>query len=195
LLIIGNGISLTNVAEGDIREQASQELTVKLVTPVSEPHKGFSVYREYSNGGRIEVMDGYVGKSDHKDLRTIATEWAKEGKVVQITTAVHYKDDLYGQVFGPLKGTKYERKCPDLIVDGVFYEYESFLPPFKRGKISHMITKGLKQASRIIINNNKGASDRFIQRNIIRRLSDKSFKYSINVIWLYEKGKVRQIKW
>jgi hypothetical protein len=188
---MGKGISLTNAAKQNIREAASQELTVKPVTPVSEPHKGFSVYREYSNGGRIEVMDGYVGKSDHKDLRTIATEWAKEGKVVQITTAVHYKDDLYAQVFGQLKGTKYERKCPDLIADGVFYEYESFVPPFKKRKLANMISHGTKQSSRIIINNNKGASERFILTNIHNRLRDKTFKNNIDEIFVYEKGKIR----
>jgi hypothetical protein len=93
-------------------------------------------------------------------------------------------------VFGQLKGTKYERKCPDLIADGVFYEYESFVPPFKKEKISHMITKGLKQASRIIINNNKGISERYIRDNIYKRLKDKNFKNEINEVWLYEKGKV-----
>jgi hypothetical protein len=91
----------------------------------------FRLHRKFSGGGKIEIMEGYVKKSDYKDLRTIAGEWAIEGKVVRITTLVHYKDDKYSQVFGALKGTKYERKCPDLIVeDGVFYEYESFLPPF-----------------------------------------------------------------
>jgi hypothetical protein len=174
---------------------AFKQPSVKSIKPVSTPHKGFSIYKEYSNGGRIEIMDGYVKKSDHKDLHTIAREWAKEGKVVQMTTDVHYKSDMYGQVFGTLRGTKYERKCPDLIVNSKFYEYESYVPPFNKRKISHMIKKGTVQSSRIIINNNKGASDRYIIRNIIERRRDRNFKYDINEVWLYEKGKIRKLKW
>jgi hypothetical protein len=190
---IGNSVSLTNAAKQGIREAVAQDVTVRPIKPVSEPNKGFSIYKEYSNGGRIEVMDGYAGKSDHKDLRTIAGVWAMEGKVVQITTAVHYKDDMYGRVFGALKGTKYKRKCPDLIVGGAFYEYESFAPPFKKRKLANMISHGTKQSSRIIINNNKGSADRYIHRNILERLKDKNFKYDIDEVWLYEKGKVRRI--
>jgi hypothetical protein len=73
----------------------------------------------------------------------------------------------------------------------MFYEYERFDPPFKKRKIANMISHGAKQSSRIIINNNKGASDRFIIRSIKDRLKDKDFKYDINEIWLYEKGRVR----
>ena len=67
----------------------------------------------------------------------------------------------------------------------------SYLSPFRKEKISHMIKKGSAQSSRIIINNNKGASDRYIRRNILERLQDKNFKWDINEVWLYEKGKVR----
>ena len=73
----------------------------------------------------------------------------------------------------------------------MFYEYESFNPPFKKGKISNMISNGSKQSSRIIINNNKGATDGYILRNILRRLNDRNFNRDINEVWLYEKGKIR----
>jgi hypothetical protein len=51
---------------------------------------------------------------------------------------------------------------PDLLIDGKFYEVENYKPPFKKEKISNMINKGSGQSSRIIISNNKGASDRYI---------------------------------
>jgi hypothetical protein len=172
-----------------------QKISVKQIKPISTPHEGFSIYKEYRNGGRIEIMNGYVKKSDYKDLRTIAHAWAVQGKVVQLISGVHYKDPLYNQIFGKLKGTKYERKCPDLIVDGKFYEYESYRPPFKRSKISNMLSTGLKQSSRIIINNNKGAAERYIKRNIIERIKNKNFKYDINEVWLYENGDVRRLIW
>jgi hypothetical protein len=91
-------------------------------------------------------------------------------------------------VFGQLKGTKYERKCPDLIADGVFYEYESFVPPFKKEKTGNMLSKGLKQSSYVIINNNKGASDRFIKKNIFDRIK---LGQIVDEVLIYEKGKIR----
>jgi hypothetical protein len=176
-----------------VRKVASQSLPVVEIKPVSKPSDGFYIYKEFSTGGRIEIMDGYVKKSDHKDLITIARYWAKQGKVVQVTTNPHFKSEEYKQVFGALNGTVYERKCLDLIVDNVFYEYESYQPPFKKEKISHMIRKGSLQSSKIIINNSKGASDRFIIKNIHNRIRNKSFNMNIDEVWVYEKGKLRQL--
>jgi hypothetical protein len=155
----------------------------------------FYLYKKFDAGGCIEIMNGYAKKSDHKDLLSIARYFALDGKVVQLTTAVHYKDKKYEQVFGKLFGTIYERKCPDLIIDGKFYEYESFVPPFNKGKISNMVSHGTLQASRIIMNNNKGCSDRYIKQNIVKRLKNKTFKCAIEGVWLYEKGMIRKLIW
>ena len=62
---------------------------------------------------------------------------------------------------------------------------------FRKNKISNMITKGTRQSSRIIINNNKGASDRYINRLIYERINNTNFIYDIEEIWLYEKGTIR----
>jgi len=51
-----------------------------------------------------------------------------------------------------------------------------------------MISHGVKQSSRIIINNNKGASDRYIKRLIYDRIN---YTYDIEEVWIYEKGNVR----
>jgi hypothetical protein len=153
----------------------------------------FNLYKEFSNGGHIEVQEGYTKKSDHVDLLSISRYFAEKGEKVQITTDIHFKDAKYNQIFGKLNGTPYERKCPDLIINGKFYEYESFVPPFNKGKISHMILKGTKQSSRIIINNNKGCSDRYIIKSINNRLNEKNKANPIKEVWVYEKGKVRQL--
>jgi hypothetical protein len=87
-----------------------------------------------------------------------------------------------------LTGTRYDRKCPDLIIDGKFYECESYIPPFKKRKAINMIAHRLKQSSRIIINNNKGAAHRRIKRNINDRVVND--KQAIDEVWLYEKGYV-----
>jgi hypothetical protein len=53
---------------------------------------------------------------------------------------------VYQQVFEKLKGAKYERKCPNLIVDGECYEFENYKPSLRREKISNMLSNGLKQS-------------------------------------------------
>ena len=108
--------------------------------------------------------------------------------MVIITSAIHFKDEKYKEVFGELIGTKYDRKCPDLIINGKFYEYERYNPPFKKEKISNMISKGIKQSSMVIINNNKGSSHRIIKRNIYNRVVLE--KQNIEEVWVYEKGEL-----
>lgn len=130
---------------------------------------------------------------DFGDLVSIACSFAKKGCNVKVLASTHYKDPRYRIVFGGLIGTAYYRKCPDLLIDNEFYEYESYERPFKSSKISHMIKRGAQQASRIIIDNNKGASDRFIVNTILKRLNDKCFKGEITELYVYEKGGIRQL--
>ena len=154
----------------------------------------FKTYKNYKNGGKVLIHSEVDRRqSDYTDLLTIANIFAKEGNVVKLTPPVHFKSYIYKEIYGLLIGTHYERKCPDLKIGELFYEYERFSPPFKKNKISNMISQGIKQSSRIIINNNKGCSDRYILTNIYNRLRDKNFKNNINEVWLYEKGKVRMI--
>ena len=146
------------------------------------------MYKKFKSGGKIEIIDGYRKKADHRDLVSIAGFFAKQGGNVKITTDIHFKDARYREVFGGLIGTKYERKCPDLIIDGKFYEYESFMPPFSKSKIKNMLKHGIVQSNNIILNNNKGASDRYIVKLIHQRIR---LRQDINEVWLYEKGKTR----
>jgi len=152
----------------------------------------FQTYKRYKNGGEVLIHEKVNrNQTDYKDLLTIATIFAKKGKSVKLTAPIHIKSVEYFEIYGSLIGTIYERKCPDLKIGDLFYEYERFIPPFNKKKISHMIKKGAEQSNRIIINNKKGASDRFILRNIRERVADKNFKYEIDEVWLYEKGNVR----
>ena len=152
----------------------------------------FKTYKEYENGGKV-LIHTKIDKSqtDYKDLLSIANIFAREGKSVKLTPIIHFKSKTYKEIYGSLIGTLYERKCPDLKIGDFFYEYERYIPPFNKKKISHMIKKGTEQSNRIIINNKKGASDRFILRNIKERMADKNFKYEIKEVWLYENGSLR----
>ena len=76
--------------------------------------------------------------SDYDELISIACCFAHTGKNVKVLAPVHYKDPQYRRVFGALIGTRYERKCPDLLINDIFYEYESYIRPFSPGKLSDM---------------------------------------------------------
>ena len=96
------------------------------------------MFKKFKTGGEIEIIAGYKKKADHRDLLSIARFFAKKGYNVKMTTDIHFKDEKYREVFGSLIGTKYERKCPDLIINEKFYEYESFMPPFSKLKIKNI---------------------------------------------------------
>ena len=127
-------------------------------------------------------------KPDFKALLTLATLFAKEGNEVKILTDCHFKSEEYRIVFRKLTDTKYNRKCPDFLIDDDFYEYEGFEKPWNRRKIKNMLAHGLIQANRIVINNTKGAADRIIRKAIMARLKIGT---DISEVWLYEKGDKR----
>ena len=149
----------------------------------------FKAYKQYENGGKVLLPENINRKaSDYRFLITIANTFAREGKTVRLTPVVHFKSDEYKEIYRSLMGSIYERKCPDLEIDGIFYEFENYTPPFRKIKISHMLNSGFKQSSRIIINNSKGASDRYVRRLIYDRVNKN---IPADEVWLYEKGKLR----
>ena len=151
----------------------------------------FRKVKEFASGGIYsEHINIDKEKSDYKLVKKIGIEFSKMGENVKTVPRLHYKSEEYNIIYGALIGTKYERKCPDILVGSKFYEVESYKPPFKRDKISGMFSNGLKQSPNIVINNNKGASDRIFKRTIHNRIS---IGQKINEVWLYEKGKIRMI--
>lgn len=124
--------------------------------------------------------------SDYNDLISIACCFARIGKEVKVLAPVHYKDPAYSRVFGALIGTRYERKCPDLLIDGVFFEYESYSRSFTPGKLSDMLTRGSLQSDSIIIDmRDTSIQHHHIKRQIINKLRDPSFKRSITRVWSF----------
>lgn len=151
---------------------------------------GFKLTHKYKNGGALYIhADTEKKKGDYKAIVKIANDFAKEGKIVRVTPRVHYKSDSYAKIYGKLIGTRYEKKCPDFEVDGKFYEYEGFIKPWSKKKVGRMLSHGIEQSSRIVINNTKGCSDRFIRKQIMAR--KHLDEHAIKEVWIYEKGKTR----
>ena len=148
----------------------------------------FRTSKHFANGGEIKVMRGVdKKKTDYKSILTIARSFAEEGNKVEILAPVHAKSKAYKTVYGSLKDTKFKNKCPDLRINGRFYEYEGYERPWNKRKISNMLSHGFAQSDRVIIDNGGGASDRFIKKaiNARRRLPNAQ----IREVWIYEKGK------
>ena len=134
--------------------------------------------------GTVRIMEGLdMSKPDSVDLLHIADSFARMGCDVVILHPVHFKSPEYAAIYGPLIGTKYERKCPDLMVDGKYYEYESYVRPWTKRKLSNMLTDGLRQSDKIILDNRDGTSFRQIIRSIRARLNINA---QIKEVWVYD---------
>ena len=149
----------------------------------------FKTVKIFKNRG---VFKEYISidktQSDYTIVKNSGIEFARLGKDVKALPVLHFKSPEYAKVYGALEGTKYYRKCPDLLIDGQFYEVEGFAPPFSKKKIKSMLKHGIVQSNNIVFNNNKGASDRYIIKLIHQRIR---LGQDINEVWLYEKGKIR----
>lgn len=119
----------------------------------------FVLYKQYPSGGKIWLMLGLEPTgSDYNDILAIANCLAESGQEVKVLHAVHYKDPIYRRVYGELIGTKYYRKCPDLLVNGKFVEYESFTSDQPKNAFRNMLHNGLAQADSIILRDCKLAN-------------------------------------
>ena len=88
--------------------------------------------------------------TDFKDLTTIAKEKAKEGKQVYIMPTMDNQDnDLYKYLFSARKA--YLKTSPDLLVNEVFHEFESYKQPFGKNSLKNMLSNGYGQSDIVII--------------------------------------------
>ena len=90
-------------------------------------------------------------------------------------------------VFGELIGTRYYRKCPDLLVNGNFVENESYTSDQPKNAFRNMLHNGLAQSERVIIRY-CGLSDGYMMRKI---LSKTEKGVPVSCLWIYEGNNVR----
>ena len=111
--------------------------------------------------------------SDFHKLDEIATFFAREqGAEVILTPKMSRPPKFqYECVYSSLVGTKYEGKCPDLCVNGVWYEHEGFISSNPKNAFRNMLNDGLKQSNRLIIDK-PNLSDAYMKRIIRQRIKD-----------------------
>ena len=112
------------------------------------------VLERFDSGGVIESYP-IIDKStkDYSRIHSAAVSFAKEGHHVIMAPKFDSPKSCpaYEEIFHALIGTKYEGKCPDLCIDGVWYEHEGFTTKKPKNAIRNMFNHGLEQSSRIII--------------------------------------------
>ena len=67
--------------------------------------------------------------------------------------------------------TPYYGKCPDLLVDGLWYEHEGFCGNNPKRSFRNMCNHGFKQSSRAIVED-CGLTDRQMRKSMMERLKN-----------------------
>ena len=160
-----------------------------LVTMIDD-YDLFVLYKQFPSGGTIWRMLGFDETgTDYDDILAVAECLAENGHEVKILHAVHYKDPLYRKVFGELIGTRYYRKCPDLLVNGEFVEYESYTSNQPKNALRNMLHNGLTQSDSVIIRQSN-LTDGYMLRAIQGYLQNG---FSISKIQLFNGQYIRTL--
>lgn len=120
--------------------------------------------------------------SDYDDILAIAICLAESGHEVKVLHSVHYKDSIYREVYGELIGTKYYRKCPDLLVDGDFVEYKSFKSDQPKNAFRNMLHNGLAQSNSVILRH-CNLTDGYMLQQIQGKLKNG---VPVSNVWIYD---------
>ena len=127
--------------------------------------------------------------SDFQKLNEIATFFAREqGAEVILTPKMSRPPKFqYECVYSSLIGTKYEGKCPDFCINGIWYEHEGFTSSNPKNAFRNMLNDGLKQSNRLIIDK-PNLTDAYMKRVIRQRIKDGQ---AIEEIWIKEDSEIR----
>lgn len=157
------------------------------------------IIKEYENGGKIIVSNLVdANGSDYERVLKCCEFFAKQGKEATILPRFNspLKSDIYKQLYKELEGTPYWGKCPDFKVDGKFYEHEGFLGnttemDFKQAfkKATNMISKGIKQSDKIIIDYTP-CDYNSVKRSIEKRISENQ---KISEVWVLQENELKRI--
>ena len=121
--------------------------------------------------GTVEISN-LVNRTDNdfERLMQVAEFFAKKGSHVVLTPKMTRPPKFdYDCIYGDLRGTRYEGKCPDLKIDGLWYEHEGFVTDNPKRAFSNMINHGLKQSDRIIIDR-PDLTEFYMERGIRNRI-------------------------
>jgi len=152
--------------------------------------------KTYDNGGSLDIYPYAIpdrnnfkddeaynrAKEDFDRIKEAADHFAKLGKKAVITPKFDggkFCPD-YVKIYGSLKGSQYHGKCPDFMVDGVFYEHEGFTSDKPKKAIKNMLKHGLIQSDRLILEKPQISVD-YIKERIKGKIKEG---YSVKEVWI-----------
>lgn len=142
------------------------------------------------NGRVVTTFVAEKEASDYEVRLQVAKYFADvENKDVVIAPRVHFKNPLYNKIYGALKDTRYEHKCPDLIINGYYYEIEGFTTNNQKTAIRNMLSHGLKQSSRLIIKE-CGVTDNYLMDRIKGKINEG---IPIDKVWVIGETEIRRV--
>lgn len=147
--------------------------------------------QEYYYGKRVVEISQFtnINEDDFQEIMETAILFSKFESNVKIMPHITKSSKFeYDSEFGSLKGTPYHGKCPDLLINGNWYEFESFKTSNSKRAFKNMLNRGLKQSDRIIIKKPNNLSDHYMRKNIDFRIKNGQ---NITEIWLKESSNLR----
>lgn len=135
--------------------------------------------------GTIEISHLVnLDDNDYQRLMDVARHFAKDGATVVLTPKMTRPPKFeYDCVYGSLRGTRYDGKCPDLKIGDHWYEHEGFTTDNPMRAFRNMMSHGLKQSDRLIIDR-PNLTERYMLRSILGRVQRGE---EIQEVWLREK--------
>lgn len=123
--------------------------------------------------------------SDYGKLYNIAKFFAKDGADVYLAPKMGRPPKFVHECI--FSDVEYEKKCPDLKINGIWYEHEGYTSDDPKNALRNMFNHGLKQCSRLILDQPE-LTDAYIKRNIHERIK---FGQNITEVWLRNGDNIR----
>ena len=173
-----------DIAKGRMAKEPLNEICAACALARKCERQRFEVIKRYPNGGSIHKHHLVKEEdSDYQKLLDVANFFAAQGKEVKLTPKkTHRQEFVYENIYSSLLNTRYEGKCPDFLIDGVWYEHEGFISLKPKNAFRNMMNDGLLQSSRLIIDR-PDLTTRFMKRSIMNRIADGAV---IDEVWLRE---------
>ncbi len=172
-----------NYVGGDLSKGLNSAKSLKI-----HPSPVLLDLKVFEKGGAISIYSTVDKNSgDFKDVLACCESFALSGSQVSILPKINAKDPAYREIYRGLIGTPYEGKCPDFSVEGIFYEHEGFTAHNPKSNFSNMLSRGLKQSDKIVVEE-CGLSDHYMKRIINARIQQGVV---INEVWIKKDSNLR----
>ncbi len=171
--------------EKTLSDTESKQVREKVKERLERENYTTKVVKEYENGGKI-IVSNLVNTegSDYKKVLQCCEYFAKQGKEATILPRFNspLKSEIYKELYKELEGTPYWGKCPDFKIGDKFYEHEGFKN--SKNAVSKMLSRGLKQSDKIVIDEGD-FTEEHLRKLIKFRINEKQ---KISEVWVLKEN-------